>query len=90
MTDPNVMRTYTTIAEEPKHHIQYDQGEDRWLCTLMLKQVENCMKIEKVKVKIRVGEWNMLLPVTLILLVLKDLMSSTSKEEDGCLQQCLM
>ena len=37
----NVMRTYTTVANEPKHYIQYDQGEDRWLCTLMLKQV-NC------------------------------------------------
>ena len=37
--DNNVMRTYTTVANEPKHYIQYDQGEDRWLCTLMLKQV---------------------------------------------------
>ena len=36
--DENVMRTYTTVASQPRHHIQYDQGEDRWLCTLMLKQ----------------------------------------------------
>ena len=36
--DDNVMKTYTTLPTEAKHHIQYDQGEDRWLCTLMLKQ----------------------------------------------------
>ena len=34
----NVMRTYTTLASEAKEFIQYDQGEDRWLCTLMLKE----------------------------------------------------
>ena len=34
----NVMKTYSTMATEPQHFIQYDQGEDRWLCTLMLKQ----------------------------------------------------
>ena len=34
----NVMKTYSTVATEPEHYIQYDQGEDRWLCTLMLKQ----------------------------------------------------
>ena len=39
LMDNNVLRTYTTIANEPKHHIQYDQGEDRWLCTLLLKEV---------------------------------------------------
>ena len=36
--DTNVMHTYKSVAKEPKHHVQYDQGEDRWLCTLMLKQ----------------------------------------------------
>ena len=72
--DTNVMHTYKSVAEMPKHHVQYDQvgfelnkkrktrkgsckfliemangfyfhflsshlqGEDRWLCTLMLKQ----------------------------------------------------
>ena len=34
----NVMQKYTTIATEPKHFVQYDQGEDRWLCTLLLQQ----------------------------------------------------
>ena len=34
--DENVMNTYTTVSTEPKHFVQYDQGEDRWLCTLML------------------------------------------------------
>ena len=36
--DDNVMKTYTTVASQPKHFVQYDQGEDRWLCTLLLKQ----------------------------------------------------
>ena len=36
--DDNVMKTYTTVANQPKHFVQYDQGEDRWLCTLLLKQ----------------------------------------------------
>lgn len=36
--DENVMRTYTTVATEPRHFVQYDQGEDRWLCTLLLQQ----------------------------------------------------
>ena len=36
--DENVMRTYTTVATEPRHYVQYDQGEDRWLCTLLLQQ----------------------------------------------------
>ena len=36
--DENVMRTYTTLPTEPRHHVQYDQGEDRWLCTLLLQQ----------------------------------------------------
>lgn len=34
----NVLRTYTTKSTEAKHFVQYDQGEDRWLCTLLLKQ----------------------------------------------------
>ncbi|KAK9877020.1 hypothetical protein WA026_016046 [Henosepilachna vigintioctopunctata] len=32
-----VMAKYTSIAEEAKHRLQYDLGEDRWLCTLILK-----------------------------------------------------
>lgn len=35
---PNVMHRYTTKPEEAIHYVQYDQGEDRWLCTLMLQQ----------------------------------------------------
>lgn len=41
----NVMKTYTTKAEEARHYVQYDQGEDRWLCTLLLQRgyrVEYC------------------------------------------------
>ena len=34
----NVMNTYTTVPTKPEHHVQYDQGEDRWLCTLLLQQ----------------------------------------------------
>ncbi|XP_028966439.1 chitin synthase-like [Galendromus occidentalis] len=33
-----VMRTYTQECKEPRHFIQYDQGEDRWLCTLLLQR----------------------------------------------------
>ncbi|XP_066299933.1 chitin synthase chs-2-like [Branchiostoma lanceolatum] len=36
--DDNVMHKYTTKPTEAKHFVQYDQGEDRWLCTLMLQQ----------------------------------------------------
>ncbi|XP_071149954.1 chitin synthase chs-2-like [Mytilus edulis] len=42
---PEVLQKYTTIANEAQHYVQYDQGEDRWLCTLLLKQgwkVEYC------------------------------------------------
>ena len=27
--DDNVMNKYTTIATQPRHYVQYDQGEDR-------------------------------------------------------------
>ena len=33
----NVIAKYATRSTEPKHYIQYDQGEDRWLCTLILQ-----------------------------------------------------
>ena len=26
------------MSTEPRHFVQYDQGEDRWLCTLLLQQ----------------------------------------------------
>ncbi|XP_065326137.1 chitin synthase chs-1-like [Pelmatolapia mariae] len=38
LMDDNVMKTYSTKSTEARHYIQYDQGEDRWLCTLLLKQ----------------------------------------------------
>ncbi|KAF5890118.1 chitin synthase chs-2-like, partial [Clarias magur] len=34
----NVMKRYTIKATEAGHYLQYDQGEDRWLCTLLLQQ----------------------------------------------------
>ncbi|XP_033733062.1 uncharacterized protein LOC117322317 [Pecten maximus] len=36
--DDNVMRKYTILPSEASHHLMYDQGEDRWLCTLLLQQ----------------------------------------------------
>ncbi|CAI9724533.1 chitin synthase chs-1-like [Octopus vulgaris] len=38
LMDMNVMRKYTILPTEPQHHLQFDQGEDRWLCTLLLQQ----------------------------------------------------
>uniref|UniRef100_A0A8C2FWU9 chitin synthase n=1 Tax=Cyprinus carpio TaxID=7962 RepID=A0A8C2FWU9_CYPCA len=38
LMDDNVMKRYTTKASEASHYVQYDQGEDRWLCTLLLQQ----------------------------------------------------
>ncbi|XP_063978439.1 chitin synthase chs-2-like [Diachasmimorpha longicaudata] len=41
----NVMRKYATMSTEARHYVQYDQGEDRWLCTLILQaggRVEYC------------------------------------------------
>ena len=35
---PNVMHKYTTVRSEAIHYVQYDQGEDRWLCTLLLQK----------------------------------------------------
>ncbi|KAK3581706.1 hypothetical protein CHS0354_031106 [Potamilus streckersoni] len=36
--DDNVLNTYTTKPTEARHFIQFEQGEDRWLCTLLLQQ----------------------------------------------------
>ncbi|XP_052098286.1 uncharacterized protein LOC127733063 [Mytilus californianus] len=36
--DDNVLKMYTTPPTEARHYIQFEQGEDRWLCTLMLQQ----------------------------------------------------
>lgn len=38
LMDDNVMRRYTQKSEEASHYVQYDQGEDRWLCTLLLQR----------------------------------------------------
>ncbi|XP_076822110.1 chitin synthase chs-2-like [Clavelina lepadiformis] len=38
LVDTNVVKRYTTKATEALHYVQWDQGEDRWLCTLLLKQ----------------------------------------------------
>lgn len=38
LMDDNVMRKYTTQSAEARHYVQYDQGEDRWLCTLLLQR----------------------------------------------------
>ncbi|XP_051867782.1 chitin synthase chs-2-like [Pristis pectinata] len=38
LMDDNVVKKYTTTATEAQHFVQYDQGEDRWLCTLLLQQ----------------------------------------------------
>lgn len=38
LMDDNVMRRYTAKSEEASDYVQYDQGEDRWLCTLLLQR----------------------------------------------------
>ncbi|RUS82702.1 hypothetical protein EGW08_009539 [Elysia chlorotica] len=38
LMDDNVIKTYTTKPTEALHYIQFEQGEDRWLCTLLLQQ----------------------------------------------------
>lgn len=38
LMDHNVMARYTTRSNEARHYVQYDQGEDRWLCTLLLQR----------------------------------------------------
>lgn len=37
LMEHNVMRKYAIQSTEPRHYVQYDQGEDRWLCTLILQ-----------------------------------------------------
>ncbi|XP_076443597.1 chitin synthase chs-2-like [Babylonia areolata] len=38
LMDDNVVKKYTTKPTEASHFIQFEQGEDRWLCTLLLQQ----------------------------------------------------
>ncbi|CAJ0581649.1 unnamed protein product, partial [Mesorhabditis spiculigera] len=45
LMDDNVTRKYASKSDAPLDYIQYDQGEDRWLCTLLLQRgyrVEYC------------------------------------------------
>nr|XP_017102616.2 chitin synthase chs-2 [Drosophila bipectinata] len=45
LMENSVMKRYTMISSEAMKMVQYDQGEDRWLCTLLLKagsRVEYC------------------------------------------------
>ncbi|ALC44950.1 CS-2, partial [Drosophila busckii] len=45
LMENSVMKRYTLVTSEAMKMVQYDQGEDRWLCTLLLKQgsrVEYC------------------------------------------------
>ncbi|KAK7913398.1 hypothetical protein WMY93_013609 [Mugilogobius chulae] len=38
LMDDNVLKRYTTKSSRASEYVQYDQGEDRWLCTLLLQQ----------------------------------------------------
>jgi len=38
LMDDNVMKRYTLTSHQARHYVQYDQGEDRWLCTLLLQR----------------------------------------------------
>ncbi|KAK4876419.1 hypothetical protein RN001_012841 [Aquatica leii] len=38
LMNDRVMCKYATRSEEARHFVQYDQGEDRWLCTLLLQR----------------------------------------------------
>nr|ACD10533.1 chitin synthase 1b [Ectropis obliqua] len=38
LMDDNVMKKYTLTSHEARHYVRYDQGEDRWLCTLLLQR----------------------------------------------------
>ncbi|XP_029000539.1 chitin synthase 1 isoform X2 [Betta splendens] len=38
LMDDSVLKRYTTTATRASEYVQYDQGEDRWLCTLLLQQ----------------------------------------------------
>ncbi|KAH7718856.1 chitin synthase 1 [Aphelenchoides avenae] len=45
LMDHDVTRKYALKSERPLDYVQYDQGEDRWLCTLLLQRgyrVEYC------------------------------------------------
>ena len=37
-TEIMMLVRYTTVAKQAREHLQFDQGEDRWLCTLLLQR----------------------------------------------------
>ena len=115
--DENVMHTYTKVASQPKHFVQYDQvsagwnrflislqrclkshqrcvqGEDRWLCTLMLKQgwrVEYSAASDSFTACPEVAKLLMpaLLSIPIHLLSPRDSRSFTTSAVAGCPQLC--
>ncbi|KAL3886859.1 hypothetical protein ACJMK2_026821 [Sinanodonta woodiana] len=49
LIDDNVLSKYNTKPTEARHFLQYEQGEDRWLCTLLLQQgykIDYCASAE--------------------------------------------
>uniref|UniRef100_A0A669C5Y3 chitin synthase n=1 Tax=Oreochromis niloticus TaxID=8128 RepID=A0A669C5Y3_ORENI len=38
LMDDHILKRYSTTAQRAQEYVQYDQGEDRWLCTLLLQQ----------------------------------------------------
>lgn len=89
LMDDNVMKKYTTKSDEARHYVQYDQGEDRWLCTLLLQRgyrvssslfIANCfiflIILISMHVCIVIFRWNIRLRATLILTHRKDSTSS--------------
>ena len=38
LVDDDVAERYSSLPDKPEHYIQYDQGEDRWLCTLLIQK----------------------------------------------------
>ena len=93
--DDNVMRKYATEPTKPRHHIQFDQGEDRWLCTLLLQRGW------RVEYSAASDSYTGMIMFLISAVVNNDLyfilfqnapqvlMNFTIKEEDGCLPQCL-
>lgn len=60
LMDENVMRTYTRIPEEPREHIQYDQGE--WFRVLgVFKAFVSCLRFCLLLFKVVIAIWMLLL-----------------------------
>ncbi|GBM44934.1 Chitin synthase chs-2 [Araneus ventricosus] len=38
LMENNIIRTYASKSKEAIEYVQFDQGEDRWLCTLLLQR----------------------------------------------------